>query len=184
MGGRGSRIGRVALAVLIAASAAASPAQPFPPAPPDRRETVAGWQVVHVNDEDGGRDVGMRLDRGGIRIDYSVNFWRGNGVLYHRAELDRAGTTCHADQWEGAPGERDFRAAGYEQGFRERLIGYLEACGLERPQAEQALQGFAPAFARLAAFAALAQAHTDALNCSIQHYPEGEEVVRRLCHRR
>ncbi len=177
-----------ALAVLaVAVAAAAAGAQPFPPSPPDRRETVAGWRVVHVYDEDDGRDVGMSISRENVRIDYFVNYWRGNGRPFRRAAVMREGENCAGEQWNdgetsaGFAPETDVAEDGRQ--IRQRLAGHLAECGVDPAQAGRVLRGFAPAFARLAAFAETARRHTDAVNCSIEHYPEGERVVRNRCHR-
>lgn len=178
-----------ALAVVAALSAAtAAAAQPFPPAPPDRRETVAGWRIVHVYDEDGGRDVGMAVDRERVRIDYYVNYWRGNGRPFRHAAIVRDGENCAGEQWNDGDQSAGFApepdVAGDGRRLRERLAGHLAECGVDPARAERVLCGFAPAFARLTAFAESARRYTEALNCSIEHYPEGPEVVRRRCHRR
>jgi hypothetical protein len=178
-----------ALAVLaLAAGGAPAAAQPFPPSPPGRRETVAGWRVVHTYDEDGGRDVGMSTNRERVRIDYYVNYWRGNGGPFRRAAIMRNGENCGGEQWNDGAQSIGFApepdVAGDGRRIRERLAGHLAECGVDPAQTERVLRGFAPAFARLAAFAESARRYTQALNCSIEHYPEGPSVVRRRCHRR
>ena len=179
---------RLFLAAFGVAAAVPAAAQPFPPQPPDRRETVAGWRIVHVYDEDDGRDVGMTITRAGIRIEYFANYWRGNGRPYWRVSIIRSGAYCAGDQWQGSPGARTFEpetdVAGDGRRLRARLIGYLAECGISPTRANQALRGFMPAFARLAVFAEQARRHTDAVNCSIENYPQGPGRVRRLCHRR
>ncbi len=171
----------------IAAGTAAANAQPFPPSPPDRRETIAGWRVVHVYDEDDGRDVGMTITRAGIRIEYFANYWRGNGGPYRRVAIARPGANCAGDEWRDPPAARSFPPqpdiAGDGRRLRARLVGYLTECGVSAARANQLLAGFTPAFARLAAFAEQARRHTNAVNCSISNYPEGEAEVRRRCHR-
>ena len=187
MGGDGFRIDRLALALLLATASAVASAQPFPPAPPDRRETVAGWRVQHVGDEEMGRDVRMTRDRAGFSIVYSANYWHGNGGPYRNVRIERRGQSCGGAEWRDDP-PQGFAAepdvAGDGRRLRARLIGHLAECDVGRRQAEQLLQGFEPAFSRLAVFAEQARRNILAVGCSIEHYPEGEDVVRRLCHRR
>jgi hypothetical protein len=182
----GSRIGRLALATLIAVSGAAGLAQPFPLTPPDRRGTVAGWRVENVGDEEMGRDVRMTLDRGGYSIVYYANYWHGNGGPYRGVRIERRGQSCGGEEWHEEP-PRGFQAetdvAGDNRRLHARLVGYLAQCGVGARQAEPLLQGFTPAFARMAVFAEQARRRILAVGCSIEHYPEGERVVRRLCHR-
>jgi hypothetical protein len=162
-------------------------AQPFPSMPRDRRETVAGWRVAHVGDEEMGRDVRMTLDRDGVSILYYANYWHGNGGPYRGVRIERRGESCRGEEWHDEP-PRGFRAetdvAGDSRRLRARLIGYLAQCGVGARQAEPLLADFTPAFARMAAFAEQARRHILAVGCSVEHYPEGESVVRRLCHRR
>ena len=178
---------RAALLAVASSTAGYAAGQPLPPSPPDRRETVAGWRVVHVSDEDDGRDVGMRITRGGIRIEYLANYWRGNGTPYRRVSIARSGASCAGEEWQDPPAAHTFPpepdVATDGRRLRDRLIGYLAECGASAARADQLLEGFAPAFARLAAFAEQARRHINAVNCSISNYPEGEAEVRRRCHR-
>ena len=174
--------------LVLAAGATAAAAQPFPDAPPDRRERVAGWRIVHGSDEDGGRDVGVSASRGNVRIDYVVNYWRGNGQPFRRANVMRDGENCASEQWNDGDASAGFApepdVAGDARRIRARLETHLGTCGVDPVQAARALRGFEPAYARLAAFAESARRYTEAVNCSIEHYPEGEGEVRRRCHRR
>ena len=178
----------VMAALTTLAGATIAMAQPFPPGPRDQRTTVAGWRLEHVYDEDGGRDVGMSTDRENVRIDYYVNYWRGNGRPFRRAAIMRDGENCGGEQWDEGEQSHGFApesdVAGDGRRIRERLAGHLAECGVDPAQAERVLRGFAPAFARLAVFAESARRYTVALNCSIENYPEGPSVVRRRCHRR
>ena len=174
--------------LLAAAAAATAVAQPFPAAPSDRSERVAGWRVVHRSDEDGGRDVGLSVDRDNVRIDYFVDYWRGNGRPFRRASFMFNGENCASEEWNDGEETAGFApepdvAAGARR-VRARLAGHLATCGVDSAQAGRVLRGFERAFARHAAFAETARRYTEALNCSIEHYPEGEQVVRSRCHGR
>jgi hypothetical protein len=186
MYGLGPEGGVLALSLLAAFPIASASAQPFPPTPPDRREIVAGWRVEHVGDEEMGRDVRMTLDRGGYSIVYYANDWHGNGGPYRGVRIERRGQSCGGEEWHDEP-PRGFQAetdvAGDSRRLHARLVGYLAQCGVGARQAEPLLQGFTPAFARMAVFAEQARRRILAVGCSIEHYPEGERVVRRLCHR-
>lgn len=181
--GPGSRIATFALAALVAAPALA---QPIPSAPPDRREVVAGWRVQHVGDEEMGRDVRLTLDRSGVSIVHYANYWHGNGGTYYGLSIDRRGQGCAADEWRAPepapPSATEAAAAG--QRLRARLAGHLAECGLDARQVDALLQGFTQAYARFAVLAGQAHRYISAVGCSIEHYPEGPAVVRRLCHRR
>ena len=178
----------VVAALTALAGTAIATAQPFPPGPRDQRATVAGWRVVHVHDEDGGRDVGMSTYRDGVRIDYYVNYWRGNGRPFQRAAIMRDGENCGGEQWDDGAQPLGFAlepdVAGDGRRIRERLAGHLAECGVDPAQAERVLRGFAAAFARLAVMAESARRYTLAVSCSIEHHPEGPSVVRRRCDRR
>jgi hypothetical protein len=179
--------GLLCLAGLGALPCVTASAQPFPPSPPDRRETVSGWRVEHVGDEEMGRDVRMTLDRDGFSILYYANYWHGNGGAYRGVRVERRGESCGGEEWRDEP-PRGFRAetdvAGDSRRLRTRLIRYLAQCNVGARQAEPLLRGFTPVFARMAVFAEQARRRILAVGCSIEHYPEGERVVRRLCHRR
>lgn len=176
-----------ALALLACLAAAPVSAQPFPPAPPDRRETVAGWRVEHVADEEMGRDVRMSLDRAGFSIIHYANYWHGNGGPHRGVRIEWRGESCGGGEWRDDP-SRGFATetdvAGDAARLRTRLVDYLAQCDVGTRAADPLLRGFAPAFARMAVFAEQARRRIDAVGCSIEHYPEGESVVRRLCHRR
>lgn len=162
-------------------------AQPFPPSPPDRRESVAGWRVEHVYDGDDGRDVGMTIRRGGYRITYYANYWRGNARPYRRASVVRGGETCRSLEWQDDGDDYGFPPDAPEavlgRAIRDRVASWLVECGAGEGQAERLLRGFSPAFARLAEFADVARRYSRAVNCSIVHYGEPQDEVRRRCHR-
>lgn len=183
----GPRGGLPALALLAAVPVGSASAQPFPPAPPDRRETVAGWRLEHVGDEEMGRDVRMAVDRRGLSILYYANYWHGNGGPSRGVRIERLGASCGGGEWRDEPARglaAETDVAGEGARLRARLVDYLGQCGVGTREADPLLRGFAPAFARLAVFAEQARSRILAVGCSIEHYPEGERVVRRLCHRR
>lgn len=141
---------RAGLLLAWPAGGGALHAQPFPPAPPDERKRVAGWQIEHVAEEDGGRLVRMVRRSGGLRLSYHVAFWRGNGGPLSSLSIERRGASCAGGSWrrdqDGDVWRPEADAAPAARNVRARLAEAIAECGLPPGPASAALAGFDLAF--------------------------------------
>ena len=137
-------------------------------APDDARETsrtVAGWRIRDVSESDGGHLVILSRRAPGWRLDYQLNFWRGNGGVYVGATFQRG--DCRSGDAEMLRPPEEALARASLDGW---IADYLRECPLTPAQEtdlRRTLDAAWPLFARRAEEATAAM---EAENAAIANY--------------
>jgi len=90
-----------------------------------RRESVAGVRVEEVDQMVGGTLVRLSRRGRGYRIEYYLEFWRGNGGVVVGAEF-RSGDCLSGDSSNIEPTDQAMTRADFDR----RLADYLAECPL------------------------------------------------------
>jgi hypothetical protein len=126
---------------------------------------VAGVHIESIAESDGGYLVRMRRAGAGYRLDYSLEFWRGNGGVVVGATFRRG--KCRS-------GDADVIQPTAESMARATLdfrIGeYLRECPLTRAREAELRRSLGLAWPSFSAFAEKALAATAAENQAIADY--------------
>jgi hypothetical protein len=155
-----------ALLLLAAGAAAQSP-------DPDSRvygsENVADFRIEAIAESDGGRLVRMRRKGRGYRIEYYLEFWRGNGGVVVGATFRRG--DCRSGDAGGIQPTED---AMTRANLDNRLGEYLRECPLTPAREAELRRAIDRAWPAFSALAERALAATEAENAAIADYGKEE----------
>lgn len=113
-----------------------------------RNESVAGWRVRMIAENDGGQLVTLSRRASGWRFEYTLNFWRGNGGIYVGSTLRRG--SCRSGDAEMLRPVEDALARASLDGW---IADYLRECPLSaasEADLRRTLDAAWPLFARRA----------------------------------
>ena len=143
------------------------------PADPDSRivssASVAGFRIAAIAESDGGRLIEMKRKGQGYRLEYYLEFWRGNGGVVVGATFRRG--DCRSGD-AGAIQPTD--DAMTRNNLENHLGEYLRECPLSPAREAELRRRLDAAWPAFSALAEQALAATVAENVAIENYGKVE----------
>lgn len=136
------------------------------------RRTVAGVRIERIAESDGGRLVRMWRNGSGYRLEYSLEFWRGNGGVVVAATF-RRGKCRSGDASAIQPTEEAMARATLDF----RIGEYLRECPLTAAREKGLRRSLDAAWPAFSALARQALAETIAENRAIADYGKEDEIL-------